>query len=120
MAPAKPELRFTYQDYLNLPEDRRYELIDGRLHMTAVPRISHQRISRTIQVALHLFVEAHGLGEVFVAPCDVFLSEYDMFIQRGFFAGEHHVAVVIDPYQQPRNQVGVPRRPGGCAACPPP
>ena len=37
----------------------------------------------------------------------IFLSEYDMFIQRGFFAEEFHVAVVIDPFQQPREQVGV-------------
>ncbi len=29
----------------------------------------------------------------------VFLSEYDLFIQRGFFDAEHHVALVIDPFQ---------------------
>ena len=27
----------------------------------------------------------------------IFLSEYDMFIQRGFFAEDHHVAVVFPP-----------------------
>ena len=37
----------------------------------------------------------------------VFLSEYDMFIQRGFFSEEHMCAVVVDPFQQPRDQVGV-------------
>jgi proteasome lid subunit RPN8/RPN11 len=37
----------------------------------------------------------------------VFLSEYDMFIQRGFFADEHMCAVVIDAFQMPRDQVGV-------------
>jgi proteasome lid subunit RPN8/RPN11 len=37
----------------------------------------------------------------------LFLSEYDVFIQKGFFSAAHHVAVVIDPFQQPRPQVGV-------------
>ena len=37
----------------------------------------------------------------------VFLSEHDMFVQRSFFASEHHVAVVIDPQQVKRDQVGV-------------
>ena len=38
----------------------------------------------------------------------VFLSSYDLFIQRGFFAEAHHVAVVVDPYQYHRlDQVGV-------------
>lgn len=37
----------------------------------------------------------------------VFLSEYDMFIQRGFFSEAHMCAVVVDPFQQPRDQVGV-------------
>ncbi|MGE0707813.1 MAG: Mov34/MPN/PAD-1 family protein [Planctomycetota bacterium] len=29
----------------------------------------------------------------------VFLSEHDTFIHRSFFNAEHHVAVVVDPYQ---------------------
>ena len=37
----------------------------------------------------------------------VFLSEHDMFIHRNFFAEPHHVAVVIDPQQVRRDQVGV-------------
>ncbi len=38
----------------------------------------------------------------------VFLSEHDLFIQRGFFREPHHVAVVIDPRQHsPLDRVGV-------------
>lgn len=28
----------------------------------------------------------------------IFLSEYDLFIQRNFFSGEHQVALVVDPH----------------------
>ncbi len=38
----------------------------------------------------------------------VFLSEYDLFVQRSFFREPHHVAVVIDPRQHfKHDQVGV-------------
>src|SRR6266566_3154314 len=30
-------LRFTYEDYVLLPEDRRYEVIDGELYVTPAP-----------------------------------------------------------------------------------
>lgn len=36
--PSIPEhLKFTYEDYLLLPEDRRYEIIGGELLMTPSP-----------------------------------------------------------------------------------
>lgn len=38
----------------------------------------------------------------------VFLSDYDLFVQRNFFAEPHHVAVVVDPKQHYRwQQAGV-------------
>ncbi len=71
-------LRFTYSDYLLLPEDRRYELIEGDLLMTPAPTTSHQRISRNIEFVLHAHVSERCLGEVLDAPCDVVLSESDV------------------------------------------
>lgn len=39
-------LRLTYQDDLLLPEDDRYEIIDGDLFSTLAATTYHQRISR--------------------------------------------------------------------------
>ena len=33
MAIPNPIIKFTYEDYLNTPDDKRYELLDGELIM---------------------------------------------------------------------------------------
>ena len=35
---------FTYQDYLNLEEDKRYEVLEGELIEMPAPSTIHQRI----------------------------------------------------------------------------
>ena len=68
-------LRFNYNDYLQLPEDKRYEILDGELYMVAAPNIRHQRVSLNLAVALVQHVRESGSGQIFEAPCDVILSE---------------------------------------------
>ena len=69
--------RLTYEDYANMPDDERYELIDGELIMAAAPNLIHQEI---IVRLIWQFMPAvrRGLGRVFVAPADVVLSDYDV------------------------------------------
>ncbi|MBI5406340.1 MAG: Uma2 family endonuclease [Nitrospirae bacterium] len=67
--------RYTYEDYLKTPDDKRYELIGGELLMTPSPVPNHQKISREIEFELLKFVKEKGLGEVFYAPCDVHLDD---------------------------------------------
>ena len=44
MVIPNPVVKFTYEDYLNTPEDKRYELLDGELVMTPAPwRTSSER-----------------------------------------------------------------------------
>lgn len=38
--------RYTYEDYMKLPEDARYELIEGELVMSPSPITRHQKILR--------------------------------------------------------------------------
>ncbi len=71
-------VRFTYQDYLNLPEDRRYELIDGDLLLSPSPTERHQRALLNLAVLLSAFAEANHLGRVYVAPFDVVISDTDV------------------------------------------
>lgn len=66
--------KYTYEDYLKTPEDKRYELINGELLMTPSPVPQHQRISGRLEFMLRRFIIERNLGEVFDAPCDVYLD----------------------------------------------
>jgi Uma2 family endonuclease len=67
---------WTYQDYLDLPDDgNRYEVIWGELYMmTPAPSTLHQRTSRNLGFALWRYVQEHNLGEVLLAPCDLVME----------------------------------------------
>lgn len=76
MTPAIVEKKkYTYEDYLKTPDDKRYELIEGDLLITPSPVPNHQRISRKIEFILEKFVTQNNLGEIFDAPCDVYLDD---------------------------------------------
>ena len=67
---------WTYQDYLDLPDDgRRYEIIEGVLYVTNAPDSDHQFTATEIARQLGNFVMAHKLGRVLTAPFEVHLSE---------------------------------------------
>lgn len=71
-----PRTVLTYRDYAALPNDgRRYELHEGELSVTPAPGATHQRVILKLVVALEAYVRARRLGEVFVAPFDVILSD---------------------------------------------
>ncbi len=74
----RARVRFNYGDYLLLPEDKRYEILDGDLYMVPAPNTKHQGISKKLEMALIQYAEANGIGEVFDAPYDVILSEEDI------------------------------------------
>ena len=78
MAIPNPIVKFTYEDYLNAPEDKRYELLDGALVMTPAPGEPHQRVSIRLGWKLVQFVTENRLGEVYPAPFDVVLSDTDV------------------------------------------
>src|SRR4030042_7191660 len=67
--------KYTYADYLRTPDNERYELIEGELLMTPSPITKNQRIARELEFEIMKFVKANDLGEVFYAPCDVYLDE---------------------------------------------
>ncbi len=78
MTVPNPHIKFTYEDYVNTPEDKRYELLDGELIMTPAPGELHQRISILLGWRLIQFVTENGLGRVYQAPFDVVLSTTDV------------------------------------------
>ncbi len=69
------QIALTYEDLHQLPEDgRRYEILEGELHVTPAPTTEHQRISRNLEFLLHEHIVRHDLGEVLDAPVDVILD----------------------------------------------
>ena len=71
-------IKFTYRDYVNTPEDKRYELLDGELILSEAPSRVHQRADIRLGSRMHLFVDGHGLGVVYHAPRDVVLTDTDV------------------------------------------
>ncbi len=63
---------WTYEDYLRLTDDKRYEVINGRLKEMPAPTPWHQAISRKISLLLARFLKD---GEFFYAPIDVVLGD---------------------------------------------
>jgi len=76
---ARGKLVLTYQDYLQMPDDRtRREILRGDLYVTPAPSPAHQRLVLRLAVLLDAWVRRHALGEVFPSPLDVVLSEVDV------------------------------------------
>ena len=70
--------RLTYQDYLQIPDESRYELLEGVLFVVPSPDFRHQAVSRNLEFLLWAFVREHGLGVVLDAPFDVVLTQHDV------------------------------------------
>lgn len=95
---SKPKIKFTYQDYKNLPESetKRYELLEGELVMVPSPTTYHQRISANIVYLLQDFVRKHDLGFVYDAPCDVVLSPEDVVQPDIFFITKERSGIIAE------------------------
>ena len=73
------EQKYTYQDYLNWPEEERWEIIDGEAYcMSPSPTIKHQKISIGILEKLILNKQKLKGCDLFSAPTDVVLDEFNI------------------------------------------
>ncbi len=86
--------KYTYEDYCNTPEDKRYELINGELLMAPSPFINHQRISRKLEVLLDKFVTENESGEVFDAPCDVYFDNENVVQPDILFVSKNNLHII--------------------------
>ena len=84
----------TVEDYRATPEGAHYQLVEGDLIMAPSPNISHQRIVRALSQILCAQVAKHGLGEVFFAPCDVYLSPHDVVQPDLLFVSQANLAII--------------------------
>ena len=73
--------KLTYADYVRFPDDGlRHEIIGGEHYVTPSPATRHQRISRNLLHLIQSYLDTHPIGEVFSAPFDVLLSEWDIVV----------------------------------------
>ena len=69
--------QWTYERYQELPDDgNRYEVLEGRLHVTPAPSSYHQLVSRRIQF-LFYELERAGQGQIYNAPVDLLMPGAD-------------------------------------------
>lgn len=92
----RKKVRFTYQDYLQIPGEKRYEIIDGDLHMTPAPLTRHQKILGNIFRKLWDFVTERKLGEVLFAPVDVVLSQEDIVQPDILFISRDRLGILTE------------------------
>jgi Uma2 family endonuclease len=91
-----PPLRWTTADLDLLPEDdRRYEIIDGELHVTRAPHWKHQNLSVRIGGALEEWSIDTQLGETTVAPGVIF-DDADNVIPDVVWASHERLADSLD------------------------
>jgi len=94
IAMKQAKVRYTYNDYLLLPEDKRYEILDGELLMVPAPNVRHQRVSKRLAVALISHTEARDLGEILYAPCDLLLSEENVVQPDILFVRKERLGII--------------------------
>ncbi|PIU56360.1 MAG: restriction endonuclease [Chloroflexi bacterium CG07_land_8_20_14_0_80_45_17] len=93
---AKAKIKFTYKDYLQLPEDKRYELVEGEFFMVPSPNYYHQVISKRLFRTLDDYVRKFGLGEVLYAPLDVILSEENVLQPDILFISKERFNIITN------------------------
>ncbi|MFN8489604.1 MAG: Uma2 family endonuclease [Caldilineaceae bacterium] len=77
-----PKGRYTYEDYLQLPNDgKRYEIIEGVLYVANAPSFQHQYTVHQLDRQIGNFVNEQQLGYVIPAPFEVHLSALSRPVQ---------------------------------------
>ena len=93
---TQPGIKFTVDDYMTAPEEKRYQLLAGEMVLAPSPTSRHQRLLRRLSAALDRFVTENALGEVWFAPLDVVLSDYDVAQPDLLFVSNARAGIVTE------------------------
>ena len=94
-----PDVTFTFQDWLQTPEDGlRHEILEGDHVVTPYPNLDHQKVSRRIQFQLYEQIERAGRGEVINAPAGVRLSDEDVVVPDLFVVLSGRAGILLDSH----------------------
>lgn len=96
MAVVANRVILTYEDYLELPNDRnRYEILEGELEVNPAPNVAHQRAVVNLSYLLVAYTRTRHLGEVLVAPTDVILSDITIVQPDLLFVSSARASIVL-------------------------
>ncbi|MFO0507853.1 MAG: Uma2 family endonuclease [bacterium] len=79
-----------------LPEGSLAEVIENNLYMSPTPITPHQRMVRKLLVKLDAWIEEKSLGEVFIAPFDVYLDEHTNAVQPDIIYVSNENSTIVD------------------------
>jgi len=78
-APKSSGVRFTYDDFVQFPDDgKRHELIDGEHYVTPSPNLKHQAVLGNLHLLIAGWLVERPIGRVFFAPFDVVFTNVDV------------------------------------------
>jgi Uma2 family endonuclease len=85
----------TRHEYVLIPEGApRQELIEGDLVMAPSPTTPHQHIAGRIYSTLLRYLDDHPIGQVFIAPLDVYLSDVNVFQPDVLFVAKENASII--------------------------
>jgi Uma2 family endonuclease len=119
--PVKQPGEYTLEDYYNIPDERRVELIDGVIYDMNAPSIYHQLVSAEIVYQMKTCKEQHGLPCFpFAAPVDVQLDrdektmvqpdviiicDRNKMIRRCIYGAPEFVLEILSPSTRSKDQI---------------
>src|SRR5262245_20273200 len=90
-------LAITVHDYMGMREGPPfYELVEGELFISPLPLRYHQKISVNIEFMILAYLEGNPIGELYHAPCGVFLSEINVYMPDILFVSKERGEYLVD------------------------
>ena len=87
-------VRFTYHDYLLVPDERRAEIIDGDLIREPSPGYGHQLVVKNLLRLLDRHVGLLKPGVVLQGPPDVILSDEDIVLPDIIYISRERYSII--------------------------
>ena len=89
--------KWTYEEYYNLDDDKRYELIEGEfIEMSPAPTYFHQSISAKLFYKLYNYTENSKLGETRYAPLDIIFDETNILQPDIIFISNENKNIITE------------------------
>jgi len=83
--------------YRQMPEGPPYyQLIEGNLIMSPSANFYHQKIAGRLYHFIETYLEDHPVGEVVIAPSDVFLDDINVFQPDLYYVRNENRHVLVD------------------------
>lgn len=86
----------TVRDYQLLPEGAPYQLINGKLIISPSPNRIHQKLIGEIFRLIANHLNGNLIGEVYIAPSDVYLDEENVVQPDIYFVSKSNLSILTD------------------------